>query len=256
VATVSDFVRRMVCEVEPRLESRTATVRNGIDLDAFPGRAAIRAIDPDGVRQWRERLGAEDRPLVVAVGRVTPEKGTHVLAKATALLGARGRDLVVAVAGQKRARYQRPGRARHGIWLEIERLNEGYLERVIDVADGHPFRLLDAVAPGPLLRLMAAADVFVAPSLAPEPCPLPVLEALAMDLPVVASADGGYPELVGDAAVLVPAGDPGALADAIDALVGSDALRERYAGRARPQATRHTWDDTADALTALAERIA
>jgi glycosyltransferase involved in cell wall biosynthesis len=255
IATVSDFVRRAICEVEPRLEARTATVRNGIDLQAYPGRAAVRALDPDGVRAWRTRLEAVGRPLVVAVGRVTPEKGTHVLAEATALLRARGRDFVVAVAGQKRARYQRPGRARHPVWREIERLNEGYLERVTATAEGHPFHLLDTVGPADLLRLLAAADVFVAPSLSPEPCPLPVLEAMAMDLPVVASADGGYPELVGDAAVLVRPGDAEALADALDVMLTSASARERYASRARDQAARHTWDATAAALADLAERV-
>lgn len=255
IATVSDFVRRAICDVAPDLETRTATVRNGIDLHAFPGRAALRTADPDGVRAWRTRLDAVDRPLVVAVGRVTPEKGTHILAEATALLRARGRDFVVAVAGQKRARYQRPGRARQPLWREIERLNDRYLERVVGTAEGHPFHLLDTVAPPDVLHLLAAADVFVAPSLAPEPCPLPVLEAMAMDLPVVASADGGYPELVGDAALLVPPGDAGALADALDAMLVGDGLREQYAARARAQAGRHTWDATAAALVALGDRV-
>src|SRR5262249_36873476 len=43
VATVSDFVRNAIVAVEPRLEPRTATVRNGIDLETFPGRDAIMA---------------------------------------------------------------------------------------------------------------------------------------------------------------------------------------------------------------------
>src|SRR5262249_18629051 len=46
VATVSDFVRRTVVDVAPRLETRTATVRNGVDLAAFPGRDAVVATDP------------------------------------------------------------------------------------------------------------------------------------------------------------------------------------------------------------------
>ena len=255
VATISDFVRQSVLEVEPRLESRTATVRNGVDLDAFPGRDAILARDSEGARAWRARLEAHDRPLVVTVGRITPEKGTHVLAEAVAILRARGHDFVVAVAGQKRARYQRPGRARHPLWREIERLNENYLERVIAIIDGHPVHLLDTISPPELRRLLAAADLFVAPSLSPEPCGLPVLEALAMDLPVVASADGGYPEIVGDAALLVPAGDPGALADVMESVLVRSSVRDELARRARPQAARHTWDATAEALAELAERI-
>jgi glycosyltransferase involved in cell wall biosynthesis len=85
---------------------------------------------------------------------------------------------------------------------------------------------------------------------------LPVLEALAMDLPVIASRNGGYPELVGDAAALVPAGDEQALADALYALLRSPSERERLARGARAQAARHTWDATAAALDRMADRIA
>jgi glycosyltransferase involved in cell wall biosynthesis len=240
VATVSDFVRRELVRLEPRLEGRTGTVRNGVDLEAFPGRDAVRAKEPEAIAAWRRRLDATDRPLVVAVGRVTPEKGTHVLAEAAALLQVRGCDVVIAVAGQKQARYQRPGRARHPLWQRIEQLNEGYLGRVTTTAEELPFHLLDTVAP---------------PSLSPEPCPLPALEAMAMDLPVVASCEGGYPELVGDAAILVQPDDAGALADAIEHLVAHPGERERLARLARPQAARHTWDATAAALAHLADRI-
>jgi glycosyltransferase involved in cell wall biosynthesis len=78
---------------------------------------------------------------------------------------------------------------------------------------------------------------------------------MAMDLPVIASSEGGYPELVGDAAILVPPDDAGALADALEHLVAYPGERERLAQRARPQAARHTWDATADALARLADRI-
>src|SRR5262249_61563650 len=122
-------------------------------------------------------------------------------------------------------------------------------------AGAQPLHLLDPVSCPDRRRGPAAADVFVAPSLSPEPCGLPVLEAMAMDLPVVASADGAYPELVGDAAVLVPAGDPDALADGIESVLLRPGLSNQLARRARSQAARHTWDATAEALTRLAARI-
>src|SRR5262245_4690766 len=75
VTTVSDYVRDAVIASEPRLAGRTFTVRNGVDLKAFPGRAAVAAADGDEVARWRERLDARDRPLVLTVGRVAPEKG-------------------------------------------------------------------------------------------------------------------------------------------------------------------------------------
>src|SRR5262249_56318425 len=141
VGSVRGVVREPVVDVEPSLETRTATVRNGVDLAAFPGRDAVVATDPEGPAAWRRRLQTNGRPLIVSVGRITPEKGTHVLAEATKLLRERGHDFVVAVAGQKRARSQRPGRARSPLWQEIRRLTRAYLERVEALADAQPFHL-------------------------------------------------------------------------------------------------------------------
>jgi glycosyltransferase involved in cell wall biosynthesis len=258
VATVSDFVRRAVLEAEPRLESRTATVRNGVDLDEFPGRAALVAADSEGVHAWRQKLRTLDRPLVVSVvGQVAPEKGVHVLAEAMRVLAARGHQVAVAVAGPLGSSYQRPSRVpRQPLWREIRRLAVGYPERIKLASDGLPFHLLGRLSSQDVRRLLAAADIFAAPSFSPEPFGLPVLEALAMGLPVVASNDGSYPELVGDAGMLVPPGDAGALADALEELLMWPGNRERLGASARRQAARHTWDATAAQLVSLAERFA
>jgi glycosyltransferase involved in cell wall biosynthesis len=255
VATVSDFVRDAICNVEPRLEGRASTVRNGVDLNAFPGRAAIASTHGDAIAAWRRRLDACDRPLVLAVGRVAPEKGHHVLAQAAARLIERGHDPVVVVAGPVGGAYERPGRAQSPLWRDIEALVPGYAERTQADAGRATFRLLGTTTPDDVRLLLAAADVFVAPSLTPEPCPLPILEALAMEAPAVTSDTGGYPELVGSAALLVPPDDPDALADALARLLDDAGFRTDLGARARPQAARHTWDATAAALDALVTRL-
>jgi glycosyltransferase involved in cell wall biosynthesis len=256
VATVSDFVGRALVEVEPQLDGRTATVRNGVDLEMFPGKAAVEAEEGDAVHAWRRQLHADDRPLVVAVGRVAAEKGHHVLAAASRILAERGRAVVVAVAGDMGGPYARPGPGRSPLWREIERLSSGYVENLRTTVAGLPFHLLGKVPLSSVRCLLAAADVFVGPSVAPEPCGLPVLEAMAMNLPVVASDGGGHPELVGTAGILVPPGDAGALADSIATLLASPSERDRLALAARTQASRHTWDATAAQLVRLAERLA
>jgi glycosyltransferase involved in cell wall biosynthesis len=255
VTTVSDYVRDAVIAAAPRLAGRTFTVRNGVDLEAFPGRHAVTAAEEDAVLEWRARLDARDRPLVVAVGRVAPEKGQHVLAAAAALLAGRGVRPVVAIVGQLGGAYERPGRARVPLWRELEALVPKYAERVAASGAGADVRLLGALVPADVRRLLAAADVFVSPSLAPEPCGLPVLEALAMDLPVVGTDGGATPELVGDAGVLVPPGDAGALADALASLLSSDRARAALARRARHEACRHSWDATAEQLDAVCRRL-
>jgi glycosyltransferase involved in cell wall biosynthesis len=255
VTTVSDYVRDAVIAAEPRLAGRTFTVSNGVDLKAFPGRAAVAAAEGDEVALWRARLDARDRPLVVVVGRIAPEKGQHVLSAAAALLAGRGVRPVVAMAGQMGGGYERPGRASGPLWRELEALLPRYAERVAAGAAGADVRLLGTLAPADVRRLLAAADVFVSPSLAPEPCGLPVLEALAMDLPVVATRGGATPELVGDAGILVPPGDHAALADALTSLLSSPGARTALARRARLQASRHSWDATAAQLEAVCRRL-
>lgn len=254
VATVSEFVRDAVLTADPRLEGKTFTVRNGVDLAAFPGRAAARADEPEAVDAWRTRLDAHDRPLIVAVGRIAPEKGQHVLAAAASLLADRGERPVVAMVGQAGA-YERPGRAQSPVWREIEALVPRYAERVVAAGARADVRLLGHLPGADVRRLLAAADVFVSPSLCPEPFGLPVLEALAMDLPVVATAGGATPELVGDAGVLVPPADHAALADVLGQLLASPSERDRLAHRARAQASRHSWDATAAQLEALVRKI-
>ena len=79
-----------------------------------------------------------------------------------------------------------------------------------------------------MLRLFRAADASLLPS-AWENFPHTVVESLAVGCPVIATAVGGVPEVVrdGENGLLVPSGDPVALADAIGRFFGDDALRTK-----------------------------
>jgi glycosyltransferase involved in cell wall biosynthesis len=86
--------------------------------------------------------------------------------------------------------------------------------------------------------LLSDADVFVLASRS-EGLPLSVIEAMAAGLPVVASDVGGLRELVrdGETGVLVPPGDPAALADALRPLLADHELRRRLGSAGRERAT-------------------
>ncbi len=87
-------------------------------------------------------------------------------------------------------------------------------------------------------ELLAAADIFCQPNVEPEPFGLGLLEAMQAGLPVVTSALGAAPEVVGDAGILVGP-SAGAVAEALRGLLGDPQRRQQLgaAGRARAEQT-------------------
>ena len=157
---------------------------------------AAPALPPPGRTrdELRTALGATDRPLVLAVGRLHPQKGYDVLLDAAARWAGDRRLAAppqVAIAGD--------GPLAEALQRRIaeQDLPVVLLGRRDDVAD-----------------LFAAADACVLPSRW-EARSLTAQEALRAGTPLVASRVGGLPELLGDAADLVPVGDAAALAEAV-----------------------------------------
>ena len=170
-------------------------------------------------------------PLVLAVGRLAPQKGFGTLLEAASSW----RDikpepvLVIVGEGPLEARLKSQAAALH----------------------------LDARFPGhrdDVPALLAAAAVFVLPSVW-EGQPLILQEALRAGVPVVATRVGGIPEITGeDAALLVAPGDPDRLADAVRAVLTDPALagRMRQAALDRARALPSPDDAVASALAEYA----
>jgi glycosyltransferase involved in cell wall biosynthesis len=156
---------------------------------------------------------AGERPLVLAVARLDPQKGhPHLLAAA-----AQVPDAVFALAGDGPER------------LALEKLADrlGIRDRVRFLRDRSD-----------VPDLLAASDVFVLPSLY-EGLPISVLEAMAAERPVVATAIGGTDEVVtdGESGLLVPPANANAIASALRRLLDDEGLRARLAAAGRAVVT-------------------
>jgi len=94
-------------------------------------------------------------------------------------------------------------------------------------------------------KILAASDIFCQPNVEPEPFGVAFIEALQAGLPVVASASGGALEIVDSSCgILVPAGRPEVVADALRQLTSNSELRGRL-GAAGPARARQLTDPTA-----------
>ena len=108
-------------------------------------------------------------------------------------------------------------------------------------------------------RRLRAGTVALAPY-PPDPffyfCPLKVMECMAAGLPVVTTAQGDLPEILGDAGVLVAPGDRHAITDAVERVLEDEPLRWALGTRARERAvSSFTWDDAADRMVRAVTEI-
>jgi glycosyltransferase involved in cell wall biosynthesis len=187
-------------------ESRCVLVSNAIDMEQFRRRRTA--------AEAKAAFGLPaGRLLVGAVGRLSGEKGFDVLIRAADRLVQKGRDVGLAIAGE-------------GSEL-------GRLKALIDgLGRSDRFRLLGYVAdPAPLYEAM---DAYALSSLS-EGLPNVLLEAMAFEVPVVATRVAGVPRLVEDDGngLLVGPGSEEELAAALSRLLDDDAMRLRLGRAAR-----------------------
>jgi glycosyltransferase involved in cell wall biosynthesis len=109
------------------------------------------------------------------------------------------------------------------------------LPRLRALAQAADVRFTGRLDPAALAELRRGAGVVLVPSRWEEPCPYSALDALAAGVPVLASDQGGLPELVGDGAVL-PADQPGRWSAAIAALWSDPAARGQRGAQALERA--------------------
>jgi phosphatidylinositol alpha-mannosyltransferase len=103
--------------------------------------------------------------------------------------------------------------------------------------------MLGHVSDADKARVYAAADVYVAPNTGGESFGIVLLEAMAAGTPIVASDLEAYRRVLEDGrlGLLTPIGDAGALAEAIDALLGDPARQRKLVDAANLAVARYDW---------------
>lgn len=213
VAAVSAPLLTYLREVDGLPPAKLRVVPNGIDTDVF---------QPDGrPGNLRTRFGiGAERFVIGHVARLSPVKNHRLLLDAFALLHEARPEAFLALIGD--------GDLRPQIETRISELGLADHVGLYGVAHDLP----------PLYREL---DVFVLSSLA-EGTSMSILEAMSSALPVVATDVGGNADLLGETGVLVPSGDPAALATAIGRVIADPAGRRAMGCAARRRIV-HEYDE-------------
>ena len=240
-ARLYPLYRRLMVEVARRADRIIAvsqsTRRDLVEhLAAAPGKIDVIL---EGVRPEFQPapLPAADGPVVLYVGRRDPYKNLPLLVEAFADVVRAVPAARLRVVGPPDDRYpEAPQRARAlGLDGQIDWI--GY------------------ASPEQLVALYRGAAAFVLPSQY-EGFGLTVLEAMASGTPVVCSNVSSLPEVVGDAALLVPPGDRAALAGALTSVLTQRTLAADLRLRGLARARRFTWEAAARETIAAYERAA
>ncbi|HEV2933442.1 MAG TPA: glycogen synthase [Streptosporangiaceae bacterium] len=213
VVAVSDGMRADILAAYPEIPAeRIRVIRNGIDTTEYR---------PDPNTDVLERHGVDlSRPYVIFVGRITRQKGVPVLLRAASALVPEAQLVLCAGAADTPE-----------LGAEVTGLVDGLRASrsgVIWIPEMLPKR--------EVIQLLTHATVFAIPSIY-EPLGIVNLEAMACGTAVVGSRTGGIPEVVadGETGLLVPPGEPGPLAEALNTLIRdpSRAAAMGQAGRKR-----------------------
>jgi len=232
IVAVSARTRANILALYPEADDRVQVIHHGVDerfrkLRDLPERGPFLA-----------RFAIPDRPFLFFVGTLRRKKNLRALLEVFA-------DLPE----PERSRYSLVlAGIRNPAWPEFEELVQSKELRNRVFLPGF-------VSDEDLVTYYNLATAVIYPSLF-EGCGLPPLEAMACGTPVITSAGGAIPEVVGKAALLFPPDQPKKLEEAILQVLRSEDLRAMLSKKGRRHAQRFTWKKTAEKYLELYEELA
>lgn len=214
VVAVSIPVRQQLVDDGCSAE-KIEVVHNGIDLESF-------GPNPETRRQTRSELNLDQSRFTVGmVGRISSWKGQEVVVRAAKYVLAQQPDVQFVLAG--------------GVveWEAFRR--DKLLSLIAQLEVAEHVHVLDFRKDVP--SLLTAFDLFILPSILPDPYPTVVLEAMASGLPVIGTNHGGVTEMITDSCgLLVEPNNPELLANSIIELASNRARTSQMGHAARQRA--------------------
>jgi glycosyltransferase involved in cell wall biosynthesis len=218
IITVSEFTKCRVVELLGVPPEKVTVILHGVDERFSPQ-------SEEDISIVRRLLGIKSQAYLLYVGNLEPRKNPHRLLEAWGMAQCSvPEEIELVVAGAQ------------GSSRVFEKVLLGAIPPRVHFTGYVPDEHLPALYAGSL--------ALVYPSLY-EGFGLPPLEAMACGTPVVTSASTSLPEVVGDAAILVDAGDTRSIADGMIRIVSSRALREDMRRRGFARVKGFTWERTA-----------
>lgn len=221
IVTVSEYIARSVIARYPEAAPKVTTLYSGVDVNRFTPRGSLRAKMLR--RTMRKKLGLTTEPVILYVGRLSRNKGPHVLLDAMPDVLRRWPRAKLVIVGSRWF-----GTNKEDSYVQSLREKVRSLDKHVIFTGYVPYDEIHAY--------FAMADVFVCSSQWPEPLARVHYEAMAASLPIVTTHRGGNPELVRPGIhgiALERWHDPRAFARAI-----MDLLENREAARAMGRAGR------------------
>lgn len=199
--------------------SKIAIVPNGVDTSFF---------NPKSIEDNQFEQNQKGDKTLLFAGRLTSQKGVDVLLNAFAEIRQKHHNLKLLIAGDGPLR--------------------SYLRNLSSILNLQAAVIfLGAVSHSEMPKLYFASDIFVLPSLS-ESFPNSLLEAMAMEKTIVATAVGAIPEIIrnGEEALIVPPGNSKSLTGAVERLLSDDELVKKLSKRARALVKKkYTWESVA-----------
>ena len=253
VVSCSNYITQKIRSAFPIFATRCRTIYNGVDVSTFfPG------------KKENANIADNSRKRLLFIGRISPEKGVHILLEAFQKILKRYPKAHLQLIGP-----QRPVPLEYVVALSDDQMVLGlasfysngylsYLDKQLSSELGNRVTFTKYIPHSHLNKYYRDSDIFVFSSVWNEPFGMPIIEAMASGLPVVATRGGGIPEIVedGKTGFLVERGDSKGLSKSILTLLQDRQLAKSISkAGSRRVLESFSWEQISECLISEYDRL-